>query len=442
MDLIKAEFTDSSYTELWRHSIACQTAGCNYGISTSAIDVNTNSLWHTLAFDDKILFINQDISTGAQVGSRYMLSSSQTSWTGSMSTAFSNNIAYFNFYWSNLHNLVSFNTTSFEIISSVVANGTALRVRDIQAYGDNLYVFGITVGSSGNDVALFTRVHFSNLERIETTSNSSVLLSEITDTTYELVNTSTVTGLSVVTQAYSDGGLPSDVTNINITVSSDSIQSDVSDTYLDTVNISSIISGHNHSEVIQMPCTIDGTTAITYSLVQNGNESVPDFVSYDDASFTLSIVQPDVTSDTNYTFKISANTSTETHERVVYLPIAFCQVEYCSLWSESSATSWNQCEDGFELNNDKTQCDWVYTTEVNQTSYSYATQGIASLGVLSSLASSATSKSSPQGAWAMINQLQLLIMMPLIIDNFNEEVKNYVLGMDMALLSFDFIPAK
>ena len=79
MDLIKAEFTDSSYTELWRHSIACQTAGCNYGISTSAIDANTNSLWHTLAFDDKILFINQDISTGVQVGSRYMLSSSQTS---------------------------------------------------------------------------------------------------------------------------------------------------------------------------------------------------------------------------------------------------------------------------------------------------------------------------------------------------------------------------
>ena len=78
IDLIKREFTDNSYTELWRHSIACeQTIGCTYGISTTTIDKNTNTFWHTLTFDERVLFINQDISTGVQVGSRYILNSSQ-----------------------------------------------------------------------------------------------------------------------------------------------------------------------------------------------------------------------------------------------------------------------------------------------------------------------------------------------------------------------------
>ena len=231
-----------------------------------------------------------------------------------MSTAFSNRIAYFNFYLNDLHNLVSFNATSYKIISSVIANSTALRIRGIQASGDNLYVFGITLGDSGSDsgsdIGLFSRVHFSNLEKVDTMDTTSILLSEITNSSYELVNVSVITGLSITTEAYADGGLPSNVTDINISITSCSIESDISDTYLNTVRVPKIISGHNHSKVVQIPCSINGTTALYYSLIQNGNESLPDFVIYDDSSFTLTITEPNVTSDTNFTFKILANAST------------------------------------------------------------------------------------------------------------------------------------
>ena len=39
-----------------------------------------------------------------------------------------------------------------------------------------------------------------------------------------------------------------------------------------------------------------------------------------------------------------------------------------------------------------------------------------------------------------INQFQLLILLPLIIRKFNEKVKDFILNMDVALFSFNFIP--
>ena len=75
-----------------------------------------------------------------------------------------------------------------------------------------------------------------------------------------------------------------------------------------------------------MPCTINGTTAIYYSLIQNGVDAVPNFVSYDDTTFMLTISQPNVSSDTNVTFKIHANTSSETYEREVYISVIACRV--------------------------------------------------------------------------------------------------------------------
>ena len=73
LDLIKAEFTDSRFDEKWHQRISCQTSGCSYGITTSALDSNTNSLWHGISFENTILILNQDILTGVQIGSKYRI---------------------------------------------------------------------------------------------------------------------------------------------------------------------------------------------------------------------------------------------------------------------------------------------------------------------------------------------------------------------------------
>ena len=115
LDLIKAEFTDSRFDEKWHQRISCQTSGCSYGITTSALDSNTNSLWHGISFESTIFILNQDILTGVQIGPKYRIyktSDASYAWDHVISTTFSNQIAYFYFNCDPYYSLMSFNTTS------------------------------------------------------------------------------------------------------------------------------------------------------------------------------------------------------------------------------------------------------------------------------------------------------------------------------------------
>ena len=93
------------------------------------------------------------------------------------------------------------------------------------------------------------------------------------------------------------------------------------------------------------------------------------------------------------------------------------------------------------LNSDATECVEL-EIEVNQTSYSYGTYAAASAGVLSSFGTSLIRGGSPKGAWAMLNQLQVLILLPLMFGSFSDKITNYILSMDAALFSFNFISIK
>ena len=336
LELIKAVFTDSSFSEVWHSTIPYQTSSTYYGFTTSAIDSNTNSLWHSISLEDRVVIANQDISTGAQIGSNYLVSHDNSRLI--RGTVFSNNILFTTFYSDNLNVVLSFNTTSKQIISIVQSSTTDLKLRDLGVIGDSLYAFGMYT-ESGFTKGLLLRVHYSYLYRIDTMSNSSITLDEINGSIYTLVNTSLVTGLSVQSEAYT---VENNLTGLNDTtfgVDPSSIQSDISDMYLDDVYITNIVSKNNYSHIIDMPCSIDGTTPITYSLIQNGNDAMPSFVSYDNTRFTLNISQPNVNSDTNFTFKIQANTSLETYEREVSISIKACQIANCSLCSDSSVTT-------------------------------------------------------------------------------------------------------
>ena len=104
------------------------------------------------------------------------------------------------------------------------------------------------------------------------------------------------------------------------------------------------------------------------------------------------------------------------------------------------------------LNNDKTQCVDQETkpveqetesvelkTRLNLTSYSYATYAVVLVGVVSNIIASIVTDCSPQGAWAIINQLQILIVLPLMFVDFNTKVINYVFSLETALFSYSFI---
>ena len=324
IDLIKAEFTDSSFSESWHTTMLYQTSSTDYGFTTSTVDSNTNSLWHTVSIENRVVIANQDISTGAQIGSNYLLS--HTDCPSMRGTEFNNNIFFSTFYCDKKYVILSLNVTSMQLISIVHSSTEELVFRDTQVSGDNLYIFGY-YNESGYDMGLLLRVHYSNLDKVDTMSNSPITLDEITDSTYAISNTSLVTGLTVQSETYSVQSNLVGYDDTIIEIGPTSIQSDISDTYLDAIYISNVVSKNNYSQSIDMPCSIDGTTAISYSLIQNGNDEVPSFVSYDNTTFTLAISQPVVSSDYNFTLKIHASTSSQAYEREVYISVINCQVE-------------------------------------------------------------------------------------------------------------------
>ena len=336
IDLIKAEFTDSSFSELWHTTMLYQTSSTDYGFTISTVDNNTNSLWHTISIENRVVIANQDISTGAQKGSNYLLS--HTDCPSNRGSEISNNIFFSTFYCDDRYVIFSLNTTSMQLISIVHSSTEELVFRDTQVSGDNLYIFGY-YEEGAYEMGILLRVHYSNLDKVDTMSNSSITLDEITDSTYAISNTSLVAGLTLQSETYTVESNLVGYDDTTIAIGPTSIQSDISDTYLNAFYISNIVSKNNYTQSIDMPCSINGTTAITYSLIQNGVDAVPSFADYNDTTFTLTISQPEVSSDTNFTLKVHASTSSQNYEREVYISVMACQVTNCSLCSNSSTTT-------------------------------------------------------------------------------------------------------
>lgn len=70
----------------------------------------------------------------------------------------------------------------------------------------------------------------------------------------------------------------------------------------------------------------------------------------------------------------------------------------------------------------------------------YATQATLATGVAINAGTAFMVLSSPQGAFSMINQFQLILLLPMINDNLPENIVRIISGMSFTLLSFDFIP--
>ena len=128
LELIKAEFSDSSFSEAWHTTVQYQTSSDHYGATTSVVDSNTNSLWHSVSIENRVVVANQDISTGAQIGSNYLVS--HTDCGNIMGAGFSNNIFFSSFYCDSKDVVMSLNTTSMQFFSIVQANGFRIIFED------------------------------------------------------------------------------------------------------------------------------------------------------------------------------------------------------------------------------------------------------------------------------------------------------------------------
>ena len=85
-----------------------------------------------------------------------------------------------------------------------------------------------------------------------------------------------------------------------------------------------------------------------------------------------------------------------------------------------------------------TSCDSIDSSEEIE-AYSYSTIAVLSVGITASVLVSLLTTSSPHTIWLMMNQYQLLILLPLTKAYIPIDVIKYILGMEFTLFNLNFM---
>jgi hypothetical protein len=186
----------------------------------------------------------------------------------------------------------------------------------------------------------------------------------------------------------------------------------VSDLSLQEVNktFSNLVESTTYSKSIDLTCSVSGSSTISYVLQANAPHPLPGWVSLDPTNKLLNFKTPEVSSNTNYTFNIVATESGINYSQTIYLGVMNKEEEE-EILESIKATS-------------------------------ITTQAIVGVGVLCASFASFLTGTSPQGAWSMINQIQLFLLLPILVDSMPNDVSNFIYGMEKFSFSFNFIPYK
>jgi hypothetical protein len=83
------------------------------------------------------------------------------------------------------------------------------------------------------------------------------------------------------------------------------------------------LSGNDTSTIsIPLTCSASGSSEITYSVVADGDNTVPSWVTLDSTNQKINVEVPDLSVETTYTFKIRATTSGSDYDKLVTLDVS------------------------------------------------------------------------------------------------------------------------
>ncbi|CAI2373311.1 unnamed protein product [Moneuplotes crassus] len=177
-------------------------------------------------------------------------------------------------------------------------------------------------------------------------------------------------------------------------------------------------------------------SAISFSLQPLDNEKVPNWVYLDSNSEILTLNKtPAVSKDTLYKFALTIDDGTESVLKKFYITVKQCAVNNCQTCQSDDPELCSECSVGYTLSDSKDQC-----VEADAQTAAVMGQSMAGVGVVISMTLSMATMSSPVGMFALINQFQLYILLPMLPPYFPAKVGQFILGVDFSFISFDFIP--
>ena len=138
----------------------------------------------------------------------------------------------------------------------------------------------------------------------------------------------------------------------NITATYKSVSNYTSDVNFITSDQSISVQENITSKVtLDLPCSISGSTPITFAIANYMNSTVPDWISIDSLTGSLTIQAPAGTSDKEYSFYINSLMSYTTGPilKLIRLNVLKCSVSHCQRCNETDGHNCKVWDAGYSL---------------------------------------------------------------------------------------------
>ena len=174
-----------------------------------------------------------------------------------------------------------------------------------------------------------------------------------------------------------------------------------------------------------MEVTLSWSIAVGLGLTWTPSSSAPTWVSVQ-SDHELKILDNATSSLKNQDFMIEWVFASYSFNSPVSLGIIEAwKIDNCKTWESNSTKIWKVWNDGYTISSGKCVSKLINDAVI-------ASKATMAVGFAASLAS-------PQGAWSMINQFQVLMLMPLTNSYFPSDIIQYLTGMELSIFSFNFV---
>jgi hypothetical protein len=290
-------------------------------------------------------------------------------------------------------------------------------INDFGIHSSNIYFLGTDFTNRGISLSnMIDGLLISNQHLTVSTSTFEFELDTLS--TFPMITGSTVTSTTVIktlTGIADSGSRPVSLTNAFIV--------DEVIYYTQSLTYTGLSANETKSESFYFTWINGaGTTIIAYSLIQNGSEAVPTWVTLDSSNQLLNFTTPSPGSITTYTFQIL---STVSGTELVYRTVSITVNAAATAAVDANANAEVDVEDEYS----------EQEVEILQIAAS------TSIGAafLMSVVYSAISQTNPQAFWSMINQFQLYILLPTVDPDIPDKIIDFLEGLGFWLFNFNFV---
>ena len=183
---------------------------------------------------------------------------------------------------------------------------------------------------------------------------------------------------------------------------------------------------------------MSGNTILSSTIIQNGNNEVPQWVSYNASKMELQMQVPSVQSDTSYSFQIKTTYGSKYSDlKLINLKVKDWLCANCYICT-SDPNSCKQWISGYKISNQNKTCI-LDSLESSLKSTQTTLQVAIGMNTLLGAILSVLNLSSTQIVWSSINQIQLYILIPMLNIFIQAEILTFLEGFNFSLLSLSFL---